>query len=428
MNTFFATRTRRMALVATSVLAVASLAACASTPAEPDEPVDLTVAVWSANEAHLALFQEIGDKYVADHPDSVSSVTFETIPFDSYTSTLTTRIASNDAPDLAWVLESSALEFVESGALAPLTETLEDTKDYDFDDLNLSALDLWTADEVLYAYPFSTSPQVSIVNNDLFAAAGLPSPREMFDAGDWTWEGVRDASAEITAKAGVPGYQVYPAAWQYLSVIWDSFGAQPWNDEGTKCTFDSPEMVDAFQFVSDGIYKDAAFPEPGSNFDFYTAQTAMVITGISQANKLDGSFDWDVLPLPAGPEGQKNIIGQAGIGALAAGEHPKQASEFLAYFTNPENAAQLAEFFPAPRTSLTTAAKLAAVNPLLSEDQLEQVVVDTVSDASTYPSHANFAAISNALQPKLDAVWAEGADVKSVLGDVCAAIDPLLAD
>ena len=46
----------------------------------------------------------------------------------------------------------------------------------------------------------------------------------------------------------------------------------------------------------------------------------------------------------------------------------------------------------------------------------------------SYPSHANFAAISNALQPKLDAVWAEGADVKSVLGDVCAAIEPLLGD
>ena len=66
------------------------------------------------------------------------------------------------------------------------------------------------------------------------------------------------------------------------------------------------------------------------------------------------------------------------------------------------------------------------MNPLLSEDQLQLAVIDTVSDATTYPAHPNFAAISNALTPKLDAVWAEGADIQAALTDVCTAIQPLL--
>jgi len=425
MNSNRRTFGARASLAVGSMLMVGVLAAC-TTPAEPTGPVDLTVTVWTANEDHLALFEEIADAYVAEHGDAVSSVTFEPIPFDSYTSTLTTRVAGNDSPDLAWVLESSAPEFLESGALAPLTETLEATEGYDFDDLSPSALALWSADSELYAYPFSTAPQITLVNNDLFTKAGLPTPREMYDAGNWNWQSVAEASATITAKTGAPGYQVYPVSWQYLSIVWNSFGAQPWSDDYTTCEFDSPEMIEAFEYVHKSVYATDSFPEPGSNYDFFTGQIALLTTGISQAAKLDGSFEWDALPLPAGPDGQANIIGQAGIGALSSGKNVTQATEFLAYFTNPENAAKLSQFFPAPRTSLVTAEKLADVNTTLSEEQLQQIVVDTVGDAKTFPAHPNFAAISNALTPKLDAFWSADADVPSVLAGVCSAIDPLL--
>ena len=428
MNSSHTRRARRLSAVVTSMLAIGALTACATEPAAPDEPVDLTVTVWTANEDHLALFNQIGDAYVEAHPDRVSSVTFETIPVDSYTSTLTTRIAGNDAPDLAWMFESSAPEFVDAGALVSLTETLESTEGYNFDDLNPSAMKLWTTDEDVYAYPFSTSPQIALVNNDMFAAAGLPTPREMLDDGDWTWENVRDASAAIQTATGKPGFPVRldPAVWQYNAYVWDSFGASPWSEDGTTCTFDSPEMVEALEFISDGIYKEGAFPEPGSNFDFFTGGSAMDISGISQANKLDGSFAWDVLPLPAGPEGQVNIIGQAGIGVLKAGDHPEQSAEFLAFFSNPENAEKLAQFFPAPRLDLTNVDVLGPVNPVLSADQLQEVVVDTVTDAQTFPSHPNFAAISAAVQPKFDAIWAEGADIEELASEVCSTMQPLL--
>ena len=79
MNRNHLGRRRRIALLATSVLTVGTLAACATTPSTPDEPVDLTVAVWTANEAHLEIFNAIGDAYVEANPESVASVTFDTI-------------------------------------------------------------------------------------------------------------------------------------------------------------------------------------------------------------------------------------------------------------------------------------------------------------------------------------------------------------
>ncbi|WP_423069455.1 ABC transporter substrate-binding protein [Devosia sp. CN2-171] len=112
------------------------------------------MAIWSANEAHLALFNEIAAAYTATHPDV--SVTFDSLPFDGYTTTLTTQIAGGNAPDLAWILETTAGDFVRSGALSPLKATFEGAADYNLADVTESALALWSADGEIYAYPFST--------------------------------------------------------------------------------------------------------------------------------------------------------------------------------------------------------------------------------------------------------------------------------
>src|SRR5690606_17866151 len=44
------------------------------------DAVNLRMALWSANEAHLALFNEIAEGFTATHPNV--TVTFEPIPFD----------------------------------------------------------------------------------------------------------------------------------------------------------------------------------------------------------------------------------------------------------------------------------------------------------------------------------------------------------
>ena len=142
-----------------------------------DGPAELRMTVWTADETQLALFQEIADAYVADHADTVSGVSFETLPFEEYTTGITTQIAGGNAPDLAWIFESSAPEFVASGALLDLRPVLEETEGYDPGDLEPDALRLWENDGGLYAYPFSNSPFGVFVNTDQLTAAGQPLPR-----------------------------------------------------------------------------------------------------------------------------------------------------------------------------------------------------------------------------------------------------------
>ncbi|WP_326794263.1 hypothetical protein OG946_01085 [Streptomyces sp. NBC_01808] len=115
------------------------------------------------------------------------------------------------------------------------------------------------------------------------------------------------------------------------------------------------------------------------------------------------------------------------MGVLAAGKHKEQATDFLAYLTNPANSEKLARYFPPPRTSLLTGAKLAADNKVLTAAQLQEAVVDQLPNAVTLPNHTSPAEIAQKGKTALDAMWKADADVPAVLESVCAAIEPILA-
>lgn len=425
---------RRLSLTAGAGIAAVALvlAGCSGSPQgteTPDGPVELRMTVWTADETQLALFQEIADAYVDENPELVSKVTFEPIPFEDYTTTLTTQLAGGNAPDLGWILESYAPEFVQSGALYDITDTLKDDEGYAYDDLLDSSLALWQQDDRLFAYPFSNSPFAMFVNTDQLAAAGQPNPADLVASGEWTYDAARDMSAAAAAVSGKEGLVVRDfdyKAWEVLASVWAAWGAAPWSEDGTTCTLTDPEMIDAMTWFHDAIFTDGAVPGPGVTADFFAGDAAMTITQISRASALDDSFGWDVVPLPDGPEGRQNVIGQAGIGVFANAEHPTVAADFLAFFTDPANAEKLATYFPPPRESLLNAETLGAANPKLSEEQLQAVVVDGIQDAVTKPTHVNFAKLQDAVRAELDAMWTADADVEAVLSDTCEAIAPLL--
>ncbi len=418
-----------IATAAAGALAL-GLTACGADEEPSTGPVSLRMTVWSSNEAHLKLFNEIADAYKAKNP-RVTEVKFDPIPFENYTTTLTTQIAGGNGPDLAWVLENSAPDFVSSGALVPLDDTLAKAEGYNAADLNPAATKLWQTDGKLYAYPFSTSPFGMFVNNDMLKAAGQQTPAELIAAGQWTWDKAVAAAAASAAKSGKSGLVVRDfdyKGWDNLSTVWTGWGAQAWSADGKTCGFDQQPMVDAMTFLHKAIFTDKALPGPGTTADFFAGESAMTITQISRASLLkDAKFGWDLVPLPTGPKGEYSVIGQAGLGVLKKGKNADVAADFLAFFTSPENSAKLAAYFPPPRTSQLTAETLAKTNPLLKPEQLQQVVIDGISTGVVKPSHSGQAEIAQAVRAALDPLWKADADVKAVLGGVCTAINPLLA-
>ncbi|GMA23588.1 hypothetical protein GCM10025864_13470 [Luteimicrobium album] len=201
----------------------------------------------------------------------------------------------------------------------------------------------------LYAYPFSNSPFGIFVNEDLIKKAGQTDPQTLVDSGKWTYDEAEKIAAATAAETGKQGLVVRDfdyKAWENLASVWDAWGAAPWSADGKTCTLTDPKMVDAMTWIHDAVFQDKAMPGPGTTADFFAGESAMTITQISRASALDDSFKWELLPLPSGPAGHQNVIGQAGIGVLAKGKNAAIAADFLAYFTDPENAAKLAAYFP----------------------------------------------------------------------------------
>ncbi|GAA1018810.1 sugar ABC transporter substrate-binding protein [Acrocarpospora pleiomorpha] len=417
-------------LAALAMAALLTVTACGGggqTPAAQG-PQPLRMTIWTSNEAHLKLFNEIAAEYKKTHPD-VGTITFDSIPFESYTTTLTTQIAGGKAPDLAWVLENSAPDFVSSGALAPLKGALGKEQGYELSDLTPAATKLWEQDGELYAYPFSTSPFGIFVNDDLVKKAGQKTPRELIEAGEWTWDNAVKMGAAVAkdGKAGLVVRDFDYKNWDNLASVWGGWGARAWSEDGKTCGFNSPEMLQAMTFLHKAIFVDKALPGPGTTVDFFAGDAAMTITQISRASLLaEAKFGWDLVPLPAGPTGDYAVIGQAGLGALKKSPNAAQAIDFLAFFTNPANSAKLAAYFPPPRASQLTTETLAKSNPLLKPEQLKEVVIDGIAKAVVKPSHIGQAELSQTVRAELDPLWKADADVKAVLDGVCAKIQPMI--
>jgi multiple sugar transport system substrate-binding protein len=396
--------------------------------AQAQDAVNLRMTIWSANEAHLKLFNEIAAGFKKDHPNV--TVAYESLPFDTYTTALTTQIAGGNAPDMAWIFETAAYDFVNSGALYPLSDTLKATKDYNLDDLSATAAERWSKDGKLYAYPFSTSPFAMFVNNDVIKAAGAKTPAELIAAGQWTWENAIATASAVgqTGKGGLIIRDFNYQMWQNLASIWNGWGASPWSADGKTCTMTEKPMVDALTTIHDAIFTKKAMPGPGENVDFFAGNAAMTITQISRASLLpkDKPFAWDLVALPKGPAGEYALIGQAGVGVMQSGKNAKTAAEFVAYMTNPENSAKLGQFFPSARKSLLNAEVLKKTNPLLSQEQIGKVVISGIATGKVIPGHTGFAQIQQAVRSGLDAIWRPEADIPATLQKICGQIGPLL--
>lgn len=412
-------RGRPVALAAAGLLALTACGGSDGGSGSDGGPVTLRMTIWTGNEEHLKLLNSIAADYRKKNPD-VKEIKFDTLPVESYTTALTTQIAGGKAPDLAWIFENSAPDFVASGALAEIE---------DDEDVLPAAKKLWQHEGKLYAYPFSTSPFGVFVNTDMLKEAGQPAPAELIEQSKWTWEEVAKVGGAVRAETGEAGMVIRDfdyKMWDNLATVWDGWGAEPWSEDGRTCAFDEPEMTEAMTFLHDAIFADEAMPAPGTTADFFAGEAAMTVTQISRASLLDDSFGWDFVPLPEGPAGSYDVIGQAGLGVLGNGDNVEEAVDFLAFMTNEKNSAALGRYFPQARASQLDADTLATSNPQLKPAQLEEVVIGGIENGKVKPTHTNQAELFDAVRAALDPLWKPDADVAKTLQDVCSAIQPQL--
>ena len=314
------------------------------------------------------------------------------------------------------MLENSAPDFVTSGALVPLDDTLDEDRR-----LRASTTSprprtkLWQTGGKLYAYPFSTSPFGVFVNNDLLKQAGQQTPAELIAAGKWNWDTALAAASAVNAKTGKAGLVVRDfdyKGWDNLSSVWTGWGAQAWSADGKTCGFNKPEMVEAMTVPAQGDLHRQGAARPGHDRRLLRRRR--------------GHDDHPDLPGLAA-QGREVRLGPGAAAGRAEGQvrgdrpgRPRRAEEGQERRRRPPTSwpssptpptrPSSPQYFPPPRQSQLNAETLAKTNPLLKPEQLQQVVIDGIATGVVKPSHSGQAELSQAVRAALDPLWKPDAE------------------
>lgn len=408
-----------------ALLAVCLLALAAAVPAFAQaKPTELRLTTWTGNQAQLDLLGTFAKEFAEKSGKNVS-VKFETIPFGEYNTKLALQLQSSAPPDAGWILESAAPTFIEGKLLLELNNAM---KPYNPADFSEPAMGLWKKGGKVFAVPFSTSPFVVLFNRDLFAKAGIPAPDELMAKGEWTYAKFRESAAKIKKATGVYGFQgvdgqAYDVRiWYNLVPFIRGYGADAWDDEG-KILINSDKAVQGVSFFRDMLLTDGSVVPPGDQSDFYNGAAAMTVGQLSRVSKLAGvTWKWSMAPMPKGPAGDAQVIGQAAMGVFAKGKNAALAADLVAYMTSESCVKRMAGIWPPARKSVLDSQEFLSSNAAVPPAVMKSVIAYAIDAGSTLPAHRNFTQIEMESKAELDKLWKDKADVKAIMDAVAAIV------
>ncbi len=276
---------------------------------------EITVLVWNITPEMDKVLQDQAAEFEKTHPGTKVNVTL--VPFDQFNTKLTLLMSSGTPPDLA-AMPGDIMNYVQQGLVVPLDEFFNaDPVLSDPAKSRTEAYDLVRFDgSHIYVAQYGPLCGMQLYyNKDLFDKASVEYPNE-----NWTWDDFRAAAQELTITEGDEtvqwgcdlGFLVgWNGGWDPL--VWGRGGQlYDTNFNPEKLTLNTPEVIDALQWMQDLIYKDKVAPSPAvqsvlsqAGGPFLSGKVAMVIDGCWMLSAYKGaSFPIGMTVIPKGPKGR----------------------------------------------------------------------------------------------------------------------------
>lgn len=168
-----------------------------------------------------------------------------------------TTVAAGGTPDIFQNFWNNAPAWANTGALLDLTDYVnEEDPAWDKSDFVESTWDLCTYNDRIYSVPMTISSTYLFYNKTMLAEAGWAEfPKTMEELAQC----IRDCT-KVNDDGSIEQMGLIPDYPWLDNVLWPvAFGAEYIDDNGT-ITFDSPEMMAAYQFQAD-IYNEYGYDE-----------------------------------------------------------------------------------------------------------------------------------------------------------------------
>jgi multiple sugar transport system substrate-binding protein len=314
------------ALGAAAALALTGCAGGGDSTGDTGEKVTITYTNFISNGGNEENLQKIVDAFEDENPNITVEVT--TLPYGDYGTALQTDLAAGTAADVFDLEYAQYAQFQASGVLAPLE--LSDPAVY-----RSSVLEAYQTDGVNYAAPTSFSTVVLYYNKRLFDEAGLEYPTN-----DWRWADVQAAGEAITDKAaGVWGVHQPVSFYEFYKVLAQN-GGEFLDDAGTKTAFNSPEGVEAAEWlvgkngtIMPTIEDGQGTPDFDTNL-FKEGKLGLMYSGIWVFGALaDMADEWDIAVDPWNTQQASALFSNA-VGVNAGSDNVEAATKWVEFLTS----------------------------------------------------------------------------------------------
>ncbi len=273
-------------------------------------------ATWAAGD-ELKEFNQIVDKVNAAANGEYTIETLS-IPSDYYVK-LSTLIAANKSPDFFWMTQELVSKYAKLGAIADLTDFLNNSQSLQPSEFYPGVLASATYDGKYYGVPWIANPLMVYYNKDLFDEAGVPYPSA---TDNWTWQDFIDTAKKLTVvkkDSSNHDYQQYGYivdGWPNIETFLWAGGGDVIAPNGQDVLLDSAGSI-AGLGILDEILKSGITPtyaqvsSLGSNNVWFEKQRAAMFMGGIQDNfeqkvsKMpdDEKFNIGYAPMPVGLDG-----------------------------------------------------------------------------------------------------------------------------
>lgn len=309
--------------VAIAVLVLATVTAQAQTE----------ITVWTFG--NLAFSEEMLAEFEKKTGIRVNN---EIRPWGDRTEGLSVAIAAGVPPDAVYLNDDFVPIFQGIGLLEPLERHIP--KDFlgDYPEGYVNSLRDKTGGQ-LYQWPIIELPRLGMINADMFLESGVDAdspPVHWDDIATVARKFVRFGSDGALERTGIQMSQNERTTAQGYQWVMYQFGAEFFSEDRTRVAFDSPEGIEALEFLIDLKEQEIIAPLSWTSGDagmFYTTGTAPVnrITGESSVE-----FNWRWAPVSEFDR-RITVSSNAGFVLPHNAGNKEAAIEFLTFITEREN-------------------------------------------------------------------------------------------
>ena len=369
------------------------------------EPTTLTF--WNGfTSTDGDVLTEIVDRYNGENDKGIT-IEMDIMTWDVFNEKLPAAISAGQAPDFVLCSTGYYPSYVNAGSFQDLSDYF-DRDGNSRDDFDTAVLEGLTYGDDLIGIPFQVVTHYLFWDKDLFSAAGLDP-----ESPPTNWDEIKEYAGKLTdASKNQFGWLIPTDNNVVAQYTMYAFGGDFTDESGTTATLNSPENVEAFEWMYDVYVNMKASPLDSDDNTYISGQLGMFINGpwiINGLRENEINFGVTAVPMNEGIDPKSSMIPVGfSIPITTSDEHKELVYNFVEYWNTEDICTEWTERCGTP-------AYLKSAQANFEDDPLTSVLSVPLEYGAVAMKQTGVTPVaSQALYPALEEIFA-GADIQQTL-------------